>query len=67
MQIFVNTDNHVDAVSDLVARVRNEIDLLVPLQPASHARGVHLSDHNADRGEHKFGGRGSCGVGIPAS
>jgi hypothetical protein len=30
----------------------------VPLRPASHARGVHLSDHNADRGEPNSGFRG---------
>jgi len=71
MQILANTDKHVDAVPDLVERVRNEIlkSMSRFSQRVTLVEG-HLSDHNADRGEHEFGilwARGSCGVGIPAS
>ena len=56
MQILANTDKHVDAVADLVERVRNEI--LKSLSRFSQ-RGtrveVHLSDRNADRGGDEFG------------
>ena len=55
MQILVNTD-HVDAVSDLVARARNEIlKSLSRFSQRVTLVEVQLSDHNADRGGHEFG------------
>jgi hypothetical protein len=56
MQILATTDNHVDAVPDLVARVRNEIlKSMSRFSQGVTLVEVHLSDHNADRGEHEFG------------
>ena len=48
--------SHVDAVADLVERVRNEIlkSLSRFSQRVTRVE-VHLSDHNADRGGHEFG------------
>ena len=71
MQILAITDHHVGAVPDLVERVRNEIlKSMSRFSQRVTLVKVHLSEHNADRGEHEFGilwARGSCGVGIPAS
>ena len=56
MQILANTDNHVDAVSDLAARVRNEVlKSLSRFSQRVTLVEVYLSDHNADRGGHEFG------------
>jgi hypothetical protein len=56
MQILATTDNHVDAVPDLVERVRNEIlKSLSRFSQRVTLVEVHLSDHNADRGGHEFG------------
>ena len=56
MQILANTDKHVDAVPDLVARVRNEIlKSLSRFSQRVTLVEVYLSDHNADRGGHEFG------------
>jgi len=64
------TDKHVDAVPDLVERVRNEISKSLSRFSERVSRvEVHLGDQNADRGGNEFGdfaGNGSCGVGIPA-
>jgi hypothetical protein len=55
MQILANTDKHVDAVPNVVERVRDEIS-----KSLSRARErvtrveVHLSDQNADRGGNEF-------------
>jgi hypothetical protein len=56
MQILANTDEHVDAVPDLVERVRNEIlkSLSRFSQRVTRVE-VHLSDQNADRGGNEFG------------
>jgi hypothetical protein len=56
MQILANTDKHVDAVPDLVERVRNEIlkSLSRFSQRGTRVEG-HLSDQNADRGGDEFG------------
>jgi hypothetical protein len=55
MQILANTDEHVDAVPDLVERVRNEIlkSLSRFSQRVTRVE-VHLSDQNADRRGNEF-------------
>jgi hypothetical protein len=56
MQILANTDKHVDAVPDLVERMRNGIlkSLSGFSQRVTRVEG-HLSDHNADREGNEFG------------
>jgi hypothetical protein len=56
MQILANTDKHVDAVPDLVERMRNEIlkSLSRFSQRVTRVE-VHLSDQNADREGNVFG------------
>jgi hypothetical protein len=54
MQILANTDKHVDAVPDLVERVRNEISKSLSRFSQRVTR-VHLSDQNADRDGDEFG------------
>jgi hypothetical protein len=61
------TDKHIDAVPDLVERVRNEISKSLSRfsQRVSRVE-VHLSDQNADRGGNEFGtsrATGSCAGG----
>ena len=54
-------------VPDLVERMRFEV--LVPLQPASHAGGCSPQRPKRRSGRERirdFAGNGSCGVGIPA-
>jgi hypothetical protein len=54
-QILVNTDKRVDAVRDLVERVRNEISKSLSRVRERVTRvEVHLSDENADRGCNEF-------------
>jgi hypothetical protein len=55
MQILANTDEHVDAVPDLVERVRNEIlKSLSRFSQRVTRVDVHLSDQNADRRGNEF-------------
>jgi hypothetical protein len=71
MQILANTDEHVDAVPrSRGARAERDFEVLVPLQPASHAGGgspQRPKRRSARKRIHDFAGNGSCGVGIPAS
>lgn len=58
MQILANTDNHVDAVPDLVERVRNEI-LKSLSRFSQRVTGVEV--HLSDRGGNEFGTSGATG------
>ena len=69
---MANTDKHIDAVSDLVKRVRNEILKSFPFSQRVMRVEVHLNDQNADGAATNSGFRGQQVVwrrhsGEPAS